>query len=37
MEKNSRMDYKEKGKWQNGDLGVLKINPFAFQLFEVGL
>lgn len=30
------MDYKEKGKWQMGDLGALKINPFTFQLFEVG-
>lgn len=30
------MDYKEEDKWQNGDLGVLKINPFTFQLFEVG-
>lgn len=30
------MDYKEEGKWQMGDLGVLNINPFAFQLFEVG-
>lgn len=34
--KNSGTDYKEEGKWQMGDLGELKINPFAFQLFEVG-
>lgn len=27
------MDYKEEDKWQMGDLGALKINPFAFQLF----
>lgn len=35
MEEKSEMDYREEGKWQIGELAVLKINPFAFQLFEV--